>query len=114
MSPAEAIAAQLESLWAGQTLATLRDDAARQLNGTSFQALRPSPGPRRVLIVCFTGEHEIRKLGPIDATRAQSFGDWAAVSLFEAVARTFIAGGFAYDFDPISSKRKGVSSNNRQ
>ena len=50
----EEIAAQLKKLWGGQTLATLRDDARRELNGTCFTSLRPAGELRRVLAVSYT------------------------------------------------------------
>jgi hypothetical protein len=104
MTPLEDIATQLKSLWGGQTLATLRDEATRELDGTCFQSLRLGEGPRRVLICCVTGEHELRRLGRLDPSGAQSFGDWSDVSLFETVARTIMAGGFAYGFDRSGSR----------
>jgi hypothetical protein len=100
----EEIAAQLKKLWGGQTLATLRDDARRELNGTCFTSLRPAGELRRVLVCGITGEHEVRKLGHLDPAGARSFGDWSAISLFEAVVSAFMEGGFAYDFDSSSSR----------
>ena len=53
---------------------------------------------------CVTAEHELRRLGRLDPSGAQSFGDWSDVSLFETVARTIMAGGFAYGFDRSGSR----------
>jgi hypothetical protein len=99
MTPFEELSTQLEALWGGKTLATLREEAARELNGTCFQALRTAPGPRRFLIFCITGEHQLQRLTSFDQTSAHLFGDWSSTSLIEVVARTIASGGFSYDFD---------------
>lgn len=108
MAPLEDLVTQLEALWGGKTLATIRDLAARELNGTCFQALRTAEGPRMVLIVCVTGEHEIEKMGKLSERTLQPFGDWNSVSVVEAVARTMMSGGFAYDFDRSSLRSSGA------
>jgi hypothetical protein len=51
---------------------------------------------------CVTGEHELRRLGRLDPSGAQSFRDWSDVSLFETVARTIMAQGkFATAANPL-------------
>jgi hypothetical protein len=104
MSDLNNFAAQLEACIGGQTLASLRDEAAKEMNGTCWRAVRADGQPRMMVLCCFTGEHEIRRLGDIDASRAERFGDWSAVSLAEAVARAMMRGGFCYDFDKSSSR----------
>jgi hypothetical protein len=103
MNPEE-IASRLETLWGGQTLASLRDEATREFNGTCFSALRRRDGPRDVLIVCVTGAHELGKLEGLDPAQAYPFGDWSKVSLFEAWLRTRLAGGFCYDAERKSGQ----------
>ena len=103
MSDIERIAAELDALWGGQTLATLRDEAASELNGTCFKSLRTPNGPRRFLLTCVTGEYEQRKAGKLSPNTQVTFGDWSSVSIFEAVFRAMTAGGFIYAFDSESS-----------
>ena len=103
MNDIERIAEQLDALWGGQTLATLRDEASRELNGTCFKAQRTPDGPRRFLLICVTGEHEQRKAGKLSPKTQVAFGDWSRVSIFEAVFRAMTAGGFIYGFDSESS-----------
>jgi len=99
MTPIDAIAAQLQKEWGGETLSSLCAEAKLQLNGTAYHALRPAPGLRAVLLFCITGKHELKKLGKIPASGALGFEDWSRVSLFEAVTRTIQLGGFVHDFD---------------
>lgn len=106
MNPLDEILAQLGQLWGGQTLATFRDDATREFNGTSLTSLRTPNGPRRILMFCVTGEHELRKLERqwLASESAERFDDWAKVSLFEAAVRAMRAGGFAHDIEARSSR----------
>jgi hypothetical protein len=101
----EEIAAQLRRHLGGKTLATLREDAAKEMNGVCWTAIRPEGGPRRVLMFCITDGYELRKLDGLDPARAQDFGDWDSVSLAEAVVCTMLSGGFAYAFDLKSPER---------
>jgi hypothetical protein len=109
MNPLEEIAEQLKKAWGGQTLATMREEASKELNGACFKALRHSDGRRSVILFCATGEHELAKLEKaIGAAPPHSFGDWSAVSLFEAVARTMLGGGLCYDREPNSPQRSSA------
>ncbi|MEY2577821.1 MAG: hypothetical protein QOI49_645 [Verrucomicrobiota bacterium] len=98
MDDIEEIADQLDRAWGGKTLETLREEATRELNGTSLSSLRWPAGPRRILIICLTGQYELRKLGSLQPQTARSFADWSSVSLFEATVVALSAGGFAYTF----------------
>ncbi len=102
----DAIFAHIEALLADQTLATLRDDAAKELNGTATRSIRLPDGPRLFLMLCITGTHELSKVGPLSPNTKQSFGDWSAVPLIEAIRRSFISGGFVYGFE--SPKDQGA------
>jgi len=98
MSEIEEIAEQLDRAWGGKTLEWLREQATREFNGTSLSSLRWSGGPRRILVICLTGQHEIAKISSLQPQTARSFADWSSVSLFEATVVAISAGGFAYTF----------------
>jgi hypothetical protein len=52
------------------------------------------------LVFCFTGEYQLRpttKLASLNAERRCQFGDWKSTSLFEAVGRAILGGGFCFD-----------------
>jgi hypothetical protein len=102
MSDIEEIAEELDRAWGGKSLAWLREQALREFNGTSLSSLRWPGGPRRILIICLTGEHEVAKLGSLQPQTARLFADWSSVSLFEATVAAITAGGFAYTFEGSS------------
>lgn len=84
--------------WGGKTLADLRNDAARQFNGTAFSALKTPAGQRIILVVCVTGEHELEKA--LKAFRLGSQGlprNWAAERVVDVIMRTIAGGGFGYE-----------------
>ena len=104
MTDIDAIATELDALLGGQTLATLREEASKELNGTSYKTLRVAGGPRRFILMCLTGQHEQSKCSKLSPNTRISFGDWSTVSIFEAVCRATEAGDFAYAFDSDSSR----------
>jgi hypothetical protein len=97
MNPDE-LKTQLETMLGGQTLATFRAEAAKEMNGTAFRALRSSDGRRWLLIICITGARELGKF-PFPADRSTPFGDWASVALVEAVGKAARMGRLIYDFE---------------
>jgi hypothetical protein len=101
----EEIAVQLKQHFGGKTLATLREEAAKEMNGVCWKAIRQEGSARRILVFCVTGEHELRKLDGIGSEREHDFGDWDSVCLIEAIACTMSSGGFAYGFDRKSGQR---------
>jgi hypothetical protein len=105
MDHIEEIAAQLKQHLGGKTLATLREDAAKEMNGVCWMAIRPDAGPRRILLFCITDGYELRKLDGLNSAKAEDFGDWDSVTLTEAIACTMLSGGFAYAFDLKSPER---------
>lgn len=93
MNPLEQFAAAL-----GKTLAEFRDEASKEMNGTRFEALRPDGGKRFMLIVCATGEHQIKIL--CDTLNFVDSGkrlNWSEVRLMEVVTSTKMRGGLCYE-----------------
>src|SRR5580658_5420453 len=79
----------------GQTLATLRDDATKEFNGTSTNSLRVANGSRLALAVCVTGDHELAKIAKhVVPEKTDLFNDWAIVSLTAAAGHAVTNGGF--------------------
>lgn len=99
MNPSESLAAQLKAHLGDKTLATLRADAAAEMNGVGWISVRPESGPRQLLICCITAGYERQKLDALDPEAAHDFGDWASVSLCEAALAARFAGGFIYALD---------------
>jgi hypothetical protein len=102
MNQQDALADALESFIGGQTLATFRDEAAKEMNGTCFKAMRRDGGRRYILLACVTGEHELRKIGDISGCEAQEHGDWSSVTLADALTRAIMRDGFCYYVDSSS------------
>lgn len=105
MSNFENVLAQLEKHLGGQTLATLRDEAAKEMNGVCWKSVRTDKGPRWFLLFCFTDGYERRKLDHLAPKAGIDFGDWRSVSLTEAVARAILQREFIYAFDLKSPDR---------
>jgi hypothetical protein len=87
-------------IWEGLTLETVLDEARKNINGTSFMAIRPQNGPRQAIVFCFTGEHELRAaigLASHNLHRRCKFGNWQTIGLWEAVGRATQSGGFCFD-----------------
>jgi len=77
------------------TLADFRRKAAKELNGTAWQALRAAGQPRRLLAVCMTGEYEIAKLRSLPTTAHQPV-DWDNTYLIEPVLLGLMTGALIY------------------
>ena len=93
----EEAARHIQNQWGEKTLATLRADARKEFNGTSFDSLRESGHSRFALFVCVTGEHELAKLqSHLDPTCEITIADWSQVSYVEAFRMAHLAGGLAY------------------
>jgi hypothetical protein len=83
--------------WGDKTLATLRDGARKEFNGTSFDSLRVAGHSRFALFVCVTGEHELAKLQPhLEPPLELTIADWSKVSYVDAFRMAHLAGGLAY------------------
>jgi len=88
-------AAMIQGAWGGQTLATLRNDAAKQFNGTCTNSLRMMNGPRTGLLICVTGEYELAKIvNRVVPDTSNLFNDWSIVSLTAAAGHAIKEGGF--------------------
>jgi len=101
----------LRARWQGVTLAAFKEEASKELNGTAFDALRPAGGPRVILVVCATGEHEISLIEK--AIKLDDSGepwDWKSVSLFEMIVKTEEGDGLSYqDLKGRDGKRAAVT-----
>jgi hypothetical protein len=102
MNDFEQFAAQLDRLvqdtWAGRTLADLRNEAATKMNGTAFSALRTDEGQRFLLVVCVTGEHELRKvLRVFELDPSGKPVNWETEAVVSVIMRTIESGGFGYE-----------------
>jgi hypothetical protein len=90
-------ARHIRKQWGDKTLATLRDSARKEFNGTSFDSLRESGRSRFALFVCVTGEHELAKLQPhLEPPLELTIADWSKVSYVDAFRMARLAGGLAY------------------
>ena len=108
MTNLEKIVASIEAAFSGQTLATMRKEAAKELNGTSTKTMRLPNGQCAMKLICITGEYEQRKLGRLSPNTREVFGDWESVPILDAVNCAFTKGGFAYAFESESSHNPGA------
>jgi hypothetical protein len=91
----EQIAKHLAKTWGVKTLSELRNQAAKEFNGTIFESLRFANGRRCLLIFCVTGEHEIELLSRISkSSEMREPLDWSAVTLGVMVMQTALGEGF--------------------
>jgi hypothetical protein len=101
MSSFEESVRQIAEALANKTLTDLCAEAQKEMNGTLWQAFRPSNPetgnqPRLGLIVCMTGQHELSrtsKLGPVGRIIVD---DWTDYSVARLWINSFDLGGLAY------------------
>ena len=105
MTNTEEIAAQLADAWGAKTLSEFRNEAAKELNGTSFVSLRTQNGPRHVLAFCLTGEHEIAQAKKKFRLTKRSTFNWKQTTLPKLAARAMFQGGFICDVEVGPDKR---------
>ena len=96
------LAGEVSNRWANKTLADLRSEAERELNGSVYESFRPANvetglGPRVGLVVCVTGEHELSRIAKIfnfvdDGAR----GDWNNYSLASMWVESYRTDGMGY------------------
>jgi len=61
MNPTKQMLAAMQS-FCDKSLADLCAAAEKEMNGTAYETLRIANGPRMMLAVCVTGEHEMAKI----------------------------------------------------
>jgi hypothetical protein len=93
--------------WGGKTLADLRSDAEKELNGTAYTALKC--GNRRALLaVCVTGQSELQKIaGAFPATETPN-ADWKKITLASLAIASIKNKGFIHE--PIRSADKKLTA----
>jgi hypothetical protein len=110
MDEFEKIAEGVSKRWASTTLASFRLEAEKMLNGTVYEAIRPSTngkdGPRLFLILCITGRHELSlaekifRFAPGGLRR-----DWDTYTLADMLLETAGKDGLAYQDLTSGGKR---------
>lgn len=101
MSTLEESARQIAESLASKTLADLRAEAQKEMNGTVWQAFRPTnpetgDQQRLGLIVCITGKHELSNISNLGPVGRLVVGDWAEYSVARLWIDSFDLGGLAY------------------
>jgi hypothetical protein len=95
----EKIPSQLIAQWGDKTLADFRREAECEATGTVYEAIRRDRGPRAILLMCITNEHQIVSLERVFtfADDRKQDEDWNALTLLEVFKRTALGHGFAYE-----------------
>ena len=96
------LAGEVTSRWSHKTLADLRAEAEKEINGTVFESFRASNveqglSPRFGLVVCVTGEHELSRVEKIfNFVDDGASGDWNAYSLASMWVDSYQTDGMGY------------------
>ena len=93
MNPTEKLLAALKQNFSG-TLADFKALAVKELNGTKFTALKYPDGRRVIIVVCFTGAHEISKAMKNIAAADIDECDFSRTELPAVSARAAVTGRF--------------------
>jgi hypothetical protein len=99
--------------WFGKTLENLRQEAAKELNGTAYEAFRESDGgkdgPRIFLAVCVTGPHELALVEKtFDFADTGTAMDWETNTLADLLVETVTGEEMGYQDLVINGKRLAV------
>ncbi len=88
----------LDHHWRKKTLADLRKEAEREFNGTAFETIRADKGPRALLVICATGQHEIRLVEKALDLQAddEPWLNWESQTVFDLVLHTEMGVGISY------------------
>jgi hypothetical protein len=92
------VTALLREKWGTKTLSALRSEAAKELNGSLFESIREQNGQRLLLVMCLTGQHEIKileKAVTLDKTGTPV--DWKTTTVCDVVIRTMLGSGLSYE-----------------
>jgi hypothetical protein len=83
--------------WDHKTLADLKAEADKELNGTALESLRVNNGPRGFVVICATGEHQISLIEKIfDFQDDGPHCDWNTTTLFRLTVDTERENGMSY------------------
>lgn len=99
---------QAASLWCNKTLAQLRAEAEREKTGVAFDALRPTGGPRLMMVVCITGAQASRLLQHVTLVEEGPRAAWSAISLFDFVSRSMHGRALAFEIERDESGMVGA------
>lgn len=89
---------EVEREWGAKTLDDFRREAEKELNGSAFQAVRPQGGQWTAILVCMTGQNEIKSAeGIFDFSDEFPAADWKTKSLASVARDSRKAGGIAYE-----------------
>ena len=92
-------AAKAAEAWGSRTLEDLRGEAVLEDTGVAFTALRVENGRRMSLVICITGEDQIRRVrSDVKFSDDGVNEDWRTLSLGTVVMRAAAApGGLAFE-----------------
>ena len=114
MGDLEKLADDASKRWATRTLEAFRREAEKELNGTAYEAIRPSTagkdGPRLFLVVCVTGKYELSLVETsFKFTDEGACKDWDTYTLADMLLDTESQGGLSYQGLVRDSKRVAVA-----
>ena len=78
--------------WSSKTLEDLRSDAVLEDTGIAFDAVREQDGMRICLVICVTGEDQLRRFREAGLVDNGADIDWAAFTTGAAVTLAALSG----------------------